>query len=93
MPSIKRRIAIAGQNSSVRTGFIKTSLTGSMFLADIPLPPVTMKYFPVDLVQLKRWYTRDCLTGQIYLSCFEPYENPYLLGAFRKAVGRYITNG
>ena len=43
MPSVKRRTAAAGQNSSAHTGHIKTSLTGSAFSADISLYLVAAK--------------------------------------------------
>ena len=45
-PSVKRRIAAAGQNSSAATSLVKASLTGSTFPADVFLYLVTTKIFP-----------------------------------------------
>ena len=53
MPSVKCRIAAAGQNSSTHTGRIKTSLTGNAFPADISLDLVTTKIFPCRLIAVQ----------------------------------------
>lgn len=53
MPSIKRRIATASQNSSTCTSCIKASLTRSAVFADISLNLVATKVFPSGLIAVQ----------------------------------------
>lgn len=53
MPSVKRRIAAAGQNSSAHTGHTKTSLMGITFSADIPLYLVAAKVLSCGLIAVQ----------------------------------------
>lgn len=53
MPSVKRRIAVAGQNSFAHTGHTKTSLMRIAFSADIPLRLVAAKVLSCGLIAVQ----------------------------------------